>query len=222
MIHSDRRGGPDRAIWLPLAGAMLAVGAVAAGHALGNDPATDALLGARYTARASFALFLIVYLAGPLATLKPSPAARRVARHRRWWGLAFAAAHFVHLAALIRFFVASGEEPSPITVVGGGFGYVLLAAMIATSNDRAQRALGAYWGQLHTLGLHYLWSVFAFSYFGRLFDPARREQGVAGLALAVIALAVRIAAARRRGSEAGPDAQQSEATCRAADNVNSG
>ncbi len=177
---------------------MLASGAVVIGHGVGGDAAADALLAARYTARTSFALFLVVYLAGPLATLKPGLNTRNIARDRRWWGLAFAAAHFIHLAALIRFFIVSGEDPKLLTVVGGGFGYVVLAAMAATSSDRAQRALGRWWGRLHTFGLHYLWFVFAFSYFGRLFDPARQEQGIAGFGLALAALILRIVAARRR------------------------
>lgn len=193
-----RTQGSGWQIWLPLGGAMLAAGAVVIGHGLGGDTDRDALLAARYTARASFALFLIVYLAGPLVTLKPGEVTRGIARDRRWWGLAFAAAHFIHLAALIRFFVVSGEEPKLLTVVGGGFGYVVLAAMAATSTDRAQRVLGSWWNRLHTFGLHYLWFVFAFSYFGRLFDPARQEQGIAGFGLAIAALILRIVAARRR------------------------
>ena len=50
---------------------------------------------------------------------------------------------------------------SPTTVYGGGAGYVLLAAMAATSNDASQRALGANWRRLHVAGIYVLWIIFA-------------------------------------------------------------
>ena len=53
---------------------------------------------------------------------------------------------------------------SPSTVYGGGVGYLLLAAMAATSNDASQRALGANWRRLHTVGIYALWIIFAASY----------------------------------------------------------
>jgi hypothetical protein len=55
-------------------------------------------------------------------------------------------------------------------VIGGaGLGYVFLYAMAATSFDRSVKWLGfRRWKILHTVGLYYLWSIFAFTYLGRL------------------------------------------------------
>lgn len=173
--------------------------AIAVGIAKGDGPVEQAMLAARYTARVSLALFLPLYLAAALARLAPGPASAALVRDRRWWGLAFALAHVIHLAALVTYFRLSGDPPHMLTLVGGGFGYAVLAAMTVSSLSPVRPAAGLWRGRLHAFGLHYLWLVFAFTYFGRLFDrPDRFVQGAIGFAVTIAAGAIRLLAARRR------------------------
>ena len=51
------------------------------------------------------------------------------------------------------------------TAVGGGIGYLLIAAMALTSNDTAQRRLGGRrWRALHVAGLWVVFGIFVSSY----------------------------------------------------------
>jgi DMSO/TMAO reductase YedYZ heme-binding membrane subunit len=51
------------------------------------------------------------------------------------------------------------------TTVVGGIGYVLIAAMTATSFDRSAAWLGPRrWRRLHTIGAYYVWLVFFLSF----------------------------------------------------------
>jgi DMSO/TMAO reductase YedYZ heme-binding membrane subunit len=123
---------------------------------------------ARRTARLSFLLFLAAYLARPWAALAPGALSRGCLRHRRSLGLGFATAHGFHFAMLTAVGLAKQEWPSLQTLILGGFGYVVVVAMAATSNDAAVRALGGRrWKQLHRFGVHYLWLIFMLSYLTR-------------------------------------------------------
>lgn len=186
----------------PLAvAALLSLGAVALGLLVGVDPVDQAHMAARWTARASFPIFILTYSASSLVRLWPNDATKRWLRYRRQWGLGFAFAHTVHLAALVTFLTISGQPPKTATLIGGGGAYMLLYAMALTSNDASMRAMGVWWKRLHTLGIHWLWFVFAFSYFGRIFDPGLRAQGLVLFPVCLAALGLRIAAwakARRK------------------------
>ncbi len=192
-----------------LYGFVAVVSAALAFFDLNAGPSDEALqLLTRHTARFSFALFLVVFLARPLATWTGADWVKELVRRRRHLGLAFALAHFIHLAAIVSFFVWIEAVPAAITLVFGGFGYVLLAAMTVTSTDRAMRALGRNWKRLHTTGIYYLWLIFAQSYAGRVFasgegqsaEASPREVYALLLGLAVAALAFRLAC-RRRASQ---------------------
>ena len=151
---------------------------------------------ARYTARLSFLLFLLPFLAGSLGHWVQSEFTRALRLHRRSLGLGFAFAHFVHLAALISFFVMSGEDVATATLTGGGLGYVFVALLALTSNDASARRLGRGWAWLHRIGVYYIWFIFAFTYFTRLPKPAMPEPRwiyAILFALAVGALAFRLA-----------------------------
>ena len=152
-----------------------------------------------HTARLSFSIFIVAFVASSLATLAPSTWTRWILRNRRYIGLAFALAHFIHLGAIISYFVAIDEAPPPIAVAFGGFGYVMVTVMALTSNDRAMRALGRNWKRLHAAGAYYIWFVFTQSYASRVFggnaDGAASPSPVAAyavlLAIALAALALR-------------------------------
>lgn len=158
----------------------------------------------RYTARFAFLIFVAVFAAGALAQLFPSNTTRWLKRNRRYLGLSFALAHFIHLAALTSLFIAIGEAPDLLTIIGGGGAYMFIALMALTSNDWSVKKLGPKaWRRLHLTGIAYVWLIFMNSYVGRLASETPPEPKVifaitAGLG--VLALGLRVAAwiARRR------------------------
>ncbi|MEQ9143604.1 MAG: hypothetical protein RLO08_04525 [Parvibaculaceae bacterium] len=192
-------------LWLIIATAAASLATVAVPYLLFGLTEEGYKLAARYTVRVSFPLFLLTYMARPLAQLWRRDETRWLLRNRRYLGLSFALAHTVHLAALTAFFVFTPATPAMATVIGGGLGYALMFAMAATSNDASVRALGRNWNRLHTAGMHYLWFIFAFSYYGRLSGGRGEgaagdlmEVGLAGFTLSMAALALRLAAAWHR------------------------
>jgi len=203
---SARQRTRRRAIGVACTG--LGAGAVAvlgAGLASGADAAEGWQHAARYTARFAFLAFLPVYVARPWQALAPGPAPRWLLARRRALGLGFATTHYVHLAALSLFFVVSGEAPDPVVLVVGGGTFVLLTAMVATSNDAAVRRLGTRrWKRLHRVGIHALWFVFAFSYLGRLAEGRWFFAPFVALALGALALRGVAWAAARRSTATGP------------------
>ena len=177
---------------------LLELGAIWIGIAWGSTPQDQAQLAARYTARVAFPLFLLTYLASSLATLWPGTWTQALLRTRRQWGLSFALVHIIHLGALITFYRISGWEVSSLTLAGGGLAYVMLLLMAATSNSSSVRALGQLWKRLHSFGIHWLWFIFTFTYFGRLLDPESFERGIVQFILCLAALGVRLVARRKR------------------------
>jgi methionine sulfoxide reductase heme-binding subunit len=178
--------------------AAAATGVILTSLAMFPEAKDGWLHAARYTARLSFLVFLPVFLARPLHQLSPSAATRWAVRNRRYLGLAFATAHFVHLFALTRFNVVTDQVPDMVTLIGGGGAYVFLTAMTLTSNDAAVRTLGARnWKRLHTVGLFWLWGVFTFSYFGRVAEGMLFFIPFFAAALASLALRLYVRFTRR-------------------------
>jgi DMSO/TMAO reductase YedYZ heme-binding membrane subunit len=123
----------------------------------GNSPA----LATRYTARFASLSFLLVYLARPIHDWWPIPLTRKWRSLRRVFGLAFASALTVHLAAVAALLAAGGAWPRPISLTFLSFTLLLAVAMVVTSTSRAQRRLGRAWHTLHRAGIHALWVAFA-------------------------------------------------------------
>ncbi len=159
---------------------------------LGDDFADQLLLAARYTARASFAMFLVTYSATSLLRLWPIAATKLLVRNRRQWGLGFALVHTVHLGALSAYNIQVLNMPGAQTLLGGGLAYGLMFVMALTSNDGSRKALGRWWKRIHSVGIHWIWFIFTFSYFGRLFDPGRAAQGAVLFPLCLAALGLRL------------------------------
>lgn len=150
-----------------------------------------------FTARFSFCVFLLVFIIRPLSNTFHGAFARTLLRERRGLGLAFAGAHGAHLS-LFPFFLAAGGTSPPAFVLGfGSIGYLVIAFMAATSNDASVAWLGPRnWRRLHSFGLYYLWSIFAFSYLAHaagLAAPAEAAYDVA-LFAAVAAFVFRVVA----------------------------
>lgn len=185
---------PARAIAWTL---FVAAAVVAASLALAGTGAPGWRTAARLTARLELPLFLVAFLASSLVRLWPGPRTRALLARRRALGLSFATAHFVHGATI--FLLARLDETvfAPRTSLFlGAFGFVLVGAMAATSNDAAQRWLGGRaWRGLHRTGQLYLFAIFAVTYAGRI---GRGQSGYwAGIALLVATAGLRLAAAAR-------------------------
>jgi hypothetical protein len=120
------------------------------------------------TARFSFLLFWLAYASGGLALLI-GPAAEFLRRHGRYFGLAFAAAHLVHLG-LVVWLCWIGDTPGrglfvffvpPAVVL-----YVLALFSIPTLQQRLGRTL---WTVLRTVGMTYIAYVFAVDFLSQPF-----------------------------------------------------
>lgn len=192
--------GARRSRWWLFWVLALAVSVILALAVATAPPGVAAIrLAIRVTARTSLLLFCTAFVASALAGWWPGRATRALLVHRRQIGLAFAWSHALHLAAII---VLARVDPvgfhaSAVTRIFGGFAYVLIAAMAATSFDRSARWLGARrWRLLHVIGSYYVWLVFTNSYAGRAFRDAYY---VPMLALLIAVMATRLAwAAQRR------------------------
>lgn len=180
-----------------LLGIIAGLGAVWLGFRFGYSPTNDWQLAARWTARVGFPIFLLSYSASSLFRVFPSETTRTLLRTRRQWGLSFAITHSIHLFALISFTIAAGRTPSPVTLIGGGFAYVMLYAMALTSNDWSMAKLDRNWKRLHTLGIHTLWAVFTFTYVGRIMRPESEMIDTLFTSLAITALFLRLMGRRR-------------------------
>jgi hypothetical protein len=119
----------------------------------------------RATARTSVILFTLAITASALRRRWPAPAVRWLLANRRFLGVSFGVSHLAHLLAILAltgwsvrgFFTQAGL----VAGVAGGLGYVVLAAMVATSFDVTADWLGpTRWRRLHTTGVYYLWFVF--------------------------------------------------------------
>lgn len=179
--------------------------AVAAALWTGPAPSDDALLAARWTARAALPLFLITYLASTLYKALPNATTAALLRRRRQWGLAFALAHSIHLVALLINITLFRPRPLASLAVGG-LAYLFIYLMALTSTDGWQRRLGRRWKQLHSIGLHLTWTIFLAGYGGRAFhqDPAYHLEGRIFAPLLLAALALRLWVRFGRGWRAQP------------------
>lgn len=183
----------------PFFAVLLAVAAIALGSVAAFDTAQEIWQHVtRYTARFSFLIFVTVFASAALATLFPSDMTRWMRRNRRYTGLSFALAHFLHLIAIIGLYTTLDETPGLVTLIGGGLAYVFIAAMAATSNDWSVRKLGPKnWRRLHLVGLYYVWAIFMNSYVGRLTretPPEPKWIFALTAALGFAALGLRVAA----------------------------
>lgn len=181
---------------LPFAVAAL-LSAVAVGAALLHTAvaADQALLAARWTARAAVPVFLVVYLARPLHRLRPSAVTRKLLKYRRQWGLAFALAMSIHLGALLVNILVF--RPRGLGEIAAGMAaYAMIYVMAATSNRWSVKRLGRWWPRIHRAGLHYIWLIF---FGGRVLrgfgeDPAYFAEARIMAVVLLIAALIRLAA----------------------------
>ena len=184
-----------RLLGISCAAILLASLAIAAANAFDEASVRAAI---RLTARTSLLFFLLAFTASAIHKLWPSALSSWQRRNRRQFGLAFAFSHLVH-AILIATLANMGPEQAADALttqmlVFGGLGYVVIAAMAATSFDRAVLILGPRnWRLLHVIGGHYLWFQFLIS-FGKRVPVAPGY--LVFIAILAAAMGARIAAMR--------------------------
>ena len=175
--------------------ATLAVSGMCIGLIL-SLPAGPVAAGAviRWTARTSLVFFTLAYVARPLVTLRPSPAAKWLLAERKWLGLSFAMSHAWHFAGIA--WLASPDvgafirAQKPTTAVAAAV-FVLLAAMTVTSIESVKRAMSKkLWKRLHWTGMQLAWVAFASTYVGAIgahplyIVPAAIVLSIAGMRIA--------------------------------------
>lgn len=156
-------------VWLlalaPLA--LLVARGFGVGGSLGADPAETVL---RSCGKTALNLLLITLAVTPLRELLRAPQLLRLRRLLGLFAFFYAALHFLAYVALeLQFdFAMLGEDIVKRPYITIGFvAVLLLAALAATSTQRAMRRLGRRWQRLHwgiypaaVLGVwHYWWQV---------------------------------------------------------------
>lgn len=197
MIRARARH--DAASILVAAGGVVAIEAAATFATTSFDPGLLAFV--RITARTSVVWFALAFAASPLVALRPTPAAKWLLRNRRYLGLAMAVSHGAHLIGIAllaaRHGAAFWSSLASTTLVGGGLGYALLAAMVATSTDRSVMRLGhRTWRALHLTGMWWFWVIFTSTYAGQLAHSVFAVLATAAL-LALAGLRVVVGVKRR-------------------------
>jgi DMSO/TMAO reductase YedYZ heme-binding membrane subunit len=151
-------------------------------------------LAIRATARTSLVLFALTFTAGALVELMPSEATRWQRRNRRYLGVSFAVSHFIHLGVIVTLAMMDPAVFWKLTTVTNimlaGSAYLFIAAMTATSFDRAAAWLGPRkWRLLHLMGGWYIWLSFATAVGKRVpLDPFYWPMAALVLAIAAVRL----------------------------------
>ncbi len=185
---------------LPILGIAALIAAVECALTLDTAiSATDLRALLRVTAQTSLVWFLLALSARPLVAVHPAPWTKFLLRNRRSFGLSMAISHGVHLAAIVALAVDMGttfwRSISITTLVGGGFGYLLLFAMVATSTDRTAAWVGRRrWKALHLTGMWTFWVIFTVTYAPRI---GRAPILLLALIPLLAAAALRVYVARR-------------------------
>jgi len=160
----------------------------------------------RATARTSLVLFVLAFTASAMVELMPSEATRWQRGNRRYLGVSFAVSHLIHLIAILS--LASLDQAlfwkltNISTIVLAGTAYLFIAAMAATSFDRAAAWLGPRkWRLLHLLGGWYIWISFAVAVGKRVpLDPFYWPMAALVLAAGIVRLIAMWRRSRRRAA----------------------
>jgi sulfoxide reductase heme-binding subunit YedZ len=143
--------------------------------------------------RAASLLFLLPFLAGPIARLSH---VRDLLIDRRAYGLGFAFAFAGYLAVIAAPYVLGGHRIPPTLLAYDAIAGLLLVLQVITANGLSKRALGSIWSGLHTLAMYAYWTYFTLSFFDRVVGPSRHDPFVpVGFGLMVLALLIRFIAA---------------------------
>jgi hypothetical protein len=128
----------------------------------------------RATARWSFLWFCLATYGGALTTLF-GPSFQVLARCGRDFGLAFAAAHLVHVA-LVVWLLYTSPDPFPrlaLIIFSIGVFWIYVLAVVSLSS-RLRALLGSQrWKYLRTIGVEYIAFAYAFEFGARILGGNR-------------------------------------------------
>ena len=142
---------------------------------LGSFEEASVRLAIRLTAATSFALLLCTFSARPLLQLTRHPTARSLMRYRRQLGISVGISHSFHLAMIFLLVpIAFDGEMSGLGSLSDNSVaialYILLYAMVLSSNNTSQRLLGRGWGYLHRSASYALMLAFTAAYLRNAID----------------------------------------------------
>ncbi|MGL4634867.1 MAG: ferric reductase-like transmembrane domain-containing protein [Beijerinckiaceae bacterium] len=192
--------------WSLLAVLSAGIVAISAATLLWEPRAVEgAVLVIRVTAWTSAVLFMLAFTASAMVTLRPGkPSALWQRRNRRYLGLAFAFSHLVHAIAIVAYAQMAPElfwpTRTPLNNTIGGLGYVVITLMALTSFDATTRFVGPrVWKLIHGVGIWVIWVDFVLAFGSRI--PMNSVR-ILPVTLLFLALAIRIAAARKKSAAA--------------------
>jgi len=128
----------------------------------------------RATARWSFLWFCLATYGGALATLFGS-SFQALARRGRDFGLAFAAAHLVHVGLVIWLLYVS-PDPFPrlqLIIFSIGLFWIYVLAVFSLSSTLSARLGPQRWRVVRTIGVEYIAFAYAFEFGSRILDGNR-------------------------------------------------
>jgi hypothetical protein len=140
------------------------------------------------TARITFVFFLCAFAGNAWRDLWPGKLSTWVAKKRDFFLLAAAASHTFHLAAIIAFFQVVGwSRLKLVTVLGGGFVYLLIYSLAVAAMLRMRRGGPRYLlnsPRFEASALYLIWLIFAIAFVPRVVSgwPAYSFFGVTALA----------------------------------------
>ena len=162
----------------------------------------------RITARTTFVLFFFAFTGNALRDLWPSSFSTWLARKRDWFLVAMAVSHSVHLAAIVALFQLIGwSRLRLITLLGGGFVYVLIYLLAVNALGRMWSGREGFWvGSLRSeaVALYLIWLIFALAFIPRMVSgwPVYSLFGTAALAALIIRIVCRVQHKRAMASAA--------------------
>ena len=131
----------------------------------------------RWTARLSFFCFCIAFAANGLHQVMKNSLSFWVLMNRKYWGIAFAISHFIHLlflGVLQYTFHPVFTVAEHSAIAAGSIAYLFIGFMFLTSFERFSKFLSKkQWTLLHTIGGYWIGGVFMSSYLTRaLTEPS--------------------------------------------------
>lgn len=116
----------------------------------------------RFTGRASFPLFLLMFSASSVNRLFPSSLSRWLVQNRKYMGLAFAILYVYHSVGLVGLRVLTGSSGiEGLELFLSIAAYIFMVAMIMTSFDAIRRKMSRWaWQSLHGTGMLIIWYFF--------------------------------------------------------------
>ena len=161
-----------------------------------NNKETVSLL-IRSTAKLSFILFMLAFVASSLHYYIKNSLTRWLLKNRRYLGVSFAISHYLHLAALILMTYHINfnvfEDRGLFRTAFGAVAYAFITLMTITSFDRTRNLFGANnWKTIHTFGGYLLWVIFAKSYVLDLSSPLRILLALLAISVLILRISVLI------------------------------